>query len=311
MSFSDKLTYWGFSALCAPLSWFPLRFLYIISDFLAWLAYRVVKYRRGVVRENLTSAFPEKDEAEIIDIEKKFYRFLADYFFETVKLYSMSSRFITRHLKVEGIELINNDVNAGRNVTLFLGHYCNWEWVSSLPLHISPVAECAQIYHPLNNKGSDKFFYKLRTRFHARNIPMEDIFRSLLKWKKEGIPSVTGYIADQAPSLNVHLFVDFLNHDTGVYTGPERISRFLDASVYYCYMTRTRRGYYTLRFVPVTDNISKVPKFDPTREYFKLLEDNIRNAPQYWLWSHRRWKRTRQMFEDYFGPRATEQLSHL
>lgn len=289
----------------------PLRVLYFLSDFLAWLAHDVVKYRVKVVRQNLSSAFPEKEEKELREIEKKFYRFLGDYFFETVKLFSMSDKFMRRHLEVEGIDLVNNAVDRGQSVTLMLGHYCNWEWVSSLPLHISPKAECAQIYHPLSNKGSDKFFFRLRTRFHAHNIAMDDIFRTLLKWKKEGQPSVTGYIADQAPSLNVHLFVDFLNHETGVYTGPERISRFLNAEVLYAHMSRPKRGYYRLKFVLVTDKIKEMPIFEPSRIYFEMLEQNILEAPQYWLWSHRRWKRTREMFNQYFGDKADEQLSHL
>ena len=311
LSFKEKLTYWALTGFCGTVSLLPLRILYIFSDILAWLAHSVVRYRRGVVSNNLEESFPEKSEEERSRIAKEFYRFLGDYFFETVKLYHMSDKFIDRHLKVEGLEMVNDAVSLGRDVTLYLGHYCNWEWVSSLPLHILPQAACAQIYHPLNNRGSDKFFYRLRTRFHAHNIPMDDTFRVLLKWKKEKRPSVTGYIADQAPGLNAHLFVDFLNHDTIAYTGPERISRFLKADVFYCHMSRPRRGYYTLRFVPITNDIASTPVFEPSKEYFRLLEENIRQAPQYWLWSHRRWKRTREMFEAHFGDKAEEQLSHL
>lgn len=311
MKLSEKFTYWSLTAVCAVLSLIPLGLLYILSDFLAWLAHSVVKYRLEVVRNNLASAFPEKEEKELRQIERGFYHFLADYFFETIKLFSMSTRYISRHLKVEGIEMINDAVDNGKNVSLFLGHYCNWEWVSSLPLHISKKGNCAQVYHKLHNKGSDLFFYRLRTHFGANNIPMDNIMRVLIGWKREGVPSVTGYIADQAPSLNVHLFVDFLNHDTSVYTGAERISRFLDAEVFYCHMSRPKRGYYTLRFIPVTRDIKNDPVFEPSREYFRLLEQNIREAPQYWLWSHRRWKHTRQQFFERFGDKADEQLSHL
>lgn len=311
MKLSERLSYYALSALCGTLSLLPLRALYILSDVLSLLAHKVVRYRVAVVRENLSSSFPEKSEAELRKIERGFYRFLADYFFETVKLYFMSPKFIERHLKLKGLDKVNDAVEGGRSCTLYLGHYCNWEWVSSLPLHISPKAECAQIYHPLSDKGADRFFYRLRTRFHANNVAMEDTFRVLLKWKKAGIPSVTGYIADQAPGLNVHLFIDFLNHDTGVYTGPERISRFLDAEVFYCHMTRPRRGYYELEFIPITSSIKESPMFEPSRVYFRLLEKNIREQPEFWLWSHRRWKRSRQMFNDYFGDKAADQLSHL
>ncbi len=311
MTLKEKITYLALTTLCGALSLLPLRVLYILSDFLAWLAHSVVKYRVKVVRENLESAFPEKSEKERREIEKKFYHFLGDYFFETVKLFSMSEKFIRRHLKIEGIELIDQAMADGRNASLYMGHYCNWEWISSFPIFLHGHGIAAQIYHPLENKGSDKFFTRLRTRFHAAHIPMNETLQALIKWKREGIPTVTGYIADQAPSLNVHLFVDFLNHETNAYTGPERISRFLNAEVFYLHISRPKRGYYSAKVVPITDKIKEMPIFEPSRIYFQMLEENIREAPQYWLWSHRRWKRTRQMFNDYFGDKAQEQLSHL
>ncbi len=293
------------------ISLLPFKVLYIFSDVLAWLACDVIKYRRGVVRRNLAASFTEKPEKDIRKIEKRFYRFLCDYFIETVKLASMSPDKMRRHLKVENIEEINEAVRQGQSVSLYLGHYCNWEWVSSLPLHIDPAAKCAQIYHPLENKTFDKLLYRLRTRFDANNIPMKDILPTLITWKKENVPSVTGYIADQAPGLNIHLFVDFLNHETGAYTGPERISKFLGAKAVYGHMCRPKRGYYTLRFIPISENVKKENIFVTTRKYFTLLQDNIRETPQYWLWSHNRWKRSRELFNQYHGDKAADMLTHL
>lgn len=223
----------------------------------------------------------------------------------------MSSGYIRKHLTVEGIELIDNAMKNGRNCSLMLGHYCNWEWISSFPVFLAGYGVPVQVYHPLRNAGSDKFFDKLRTRFHAENVPQRDIFKVLMKYKRQGIPTVVGYIADQVPSLNIHLFVDFLNHDTPVFTGPERISRILDADVFYGHMSRPKRGYYHLKLIPITKKIQDDPIFDPTKEYFRLLEQNIIEDPQYWLWSHRRWKRTREKFNKMFGDKAQEQLSHL
>lgn len=293
------------------LSLLPFRILYILSDMLVFLAYDVVKYRRKVVHDNLTSSFPDKDPKEIKRIEKKFYQFLCDYIFETIKLASMSEKSMRKRMKVENIEEINEAVRRGQSVSLYLGHYCNWEWISSLPLHIDPAAKCAQIYHPLSNKSFDKLLFKIRTRFDANNIPMADIMQTLIGWKREGVPSVTGYIADQAPGLNIHLFVDFLNHETGVYTGPERISKFLGAKAVYGHLTRPKRGYYTLRFITVSEDAKKAPVFGTSREYFRLLEENIKESPQYWLWSHRRWKRTHQQFNEYHGAKAADMLTHL
>lgn len=293
------------------ISLLPFAVLYLFSDMLAWLACDVVKYRRKVVRRNLATSFPDKNEKEIRQIEKKFYKFLCDYFVETVKLASMSPEKMRRHLKVENIEEINEAVKKGQSVSLYLGHYCNWEWVSSLPLHIDTSARCAQIYHPLENKAFDKLLYRLRTRFDANNIPMKDILPTLIKWKKEDVPSVTGYIADQAPGLNIHLFVEFLSQETGAYTGPERISKFLGAKAVYGHMSRPKRGYYTLRFIPIAENVRKNDIFVTTRRYFSLLEENIIETPQYWLWSHNRWKRSRELFNQYHGDKAADMLTHL
>lgn len=293
------------------ISFLPFRMLYVFSDLLAFIACYVIKYRRKVVISNLTDSFPQKSKKEIDAIAWKFYRFLGDYIVETVKLATMSEKTMRKRLRVKNIDLINEAVDKGQSVSVYLGHYGNWEWVSSLPLHISKNAQCAQIYHPLENKSFDRILYKIRTRFDANNIAMADILPALIKWKKDGIPSVTGYIADQAPGFNIHLFVDFMHHDTGVYTGAERISKFLGARAVYAHISRPRRGYYILRFENITDNAAREPIFETSRRYFELLQKNIEEAPQYWLWSHRRWKRSRKQFNEFHGDRAEEMLTHL
>lgn len=311
MKINDKINYLFLCAILYPLSWLPMRVLYFLGDCIAWMAHIVIGYRKKIVRQNLRNAFPEMSDAERKIIERKYYHFLGDYAVETIKLLTISEKDIRHRMVVENPEVIANALQQGRNVTLFLGHYCNWEWVSSLPLYFPKDSESAQIYHPLHNKGMDKMFMKIRTRFGANNIPMDDILRKLISWKRKGIPSVCGYIADQTPGYNIHLFLDFLNQDTGVFTGPERISDFLDAEIWYCHMSRPHRGEYHLRFLPVTMHPKEEKIFDPTRKCFKMLESNILEAPQYWLWSHRRWKRTREKFMNHWGDKASDMLSHL
>lgn len=289
----------------------PLRLLYVMSDILSWLLHDVIRYRRRVVHENLVSSFPEKNDDEIATIERRYYSFLTDYMFETVKMLTMSRKSIKRRLRVENVGLVDEAVARGQSVTLLLGHYCNWEWVSSLPLRFKPGCESAQVYHHLHSRAMDRVFMKIRTHFGANNIEMADIMRRLIEWKRAGIPTVTGFIADQCPRLDIHLFLDFLNHDTGVYTGPERIAKYLDSEVLFCHMSRPRRGEYVLKFVSLTSAPKKEPTFELTRRYFDMLESNIREAPQYWLWSHRRWKRTRADFMEQWGDQAEKMLSHL
>lgn len=293
------------------LSWLPFWFLYGVADVLAFLAYHVFRYRRKVVHQNLVSSFPEKSPKEIATIEKKFYRFLGDYFVETLKLASMSEKNMRKHLTMSGLHLIDEATARGESVVVYLGHYGCWEWISSMPIYVQGHGKWGHVYHPLQNGAFDKVMCKLRGKFGAMNIPMKETLQTLIRAKKAGTPTITGFIADQAPGINMHLFLDFLNHDTGVYTGPERIAKFLNARVLYGHMSRPRRGHYHLDLQMVTDSVKKDPVFATSRKYFELLEANIKEQPELWLWSHRRWKRTRQMFMEHHGEKAEDMLKHL
>lgn len=267
-----------------------------ISSFMAWLAHDVVKYRIKVCRENLCSSFPDMTDKEVDKTVKEFYKFLADYFIETVKLGSMSADEVRRRMAFENIEEVNEDLRAGRNVSLFLGHFCNWEWVSSLPLWLdkSSGAMLCQIYHPLTNVAADEVFGKIRTRFGATNLPMATCAKTLLEASANGIPSITGYIADQTPTWrSIHHWIPFLHHDTPVFTGAEKISRKIHASAYYIDMSRPERNKYIGRFVKISPDVSVEPPDRVTDEYFHKLEDSIKRQPPLWLWTHRRWRHQR------------------
>ncbi len=294
-----NLTYYLSFALWFIISLLPLWVFYRLSDGLYYLVYHVVRYRRRVVYANLRSSFPEKSEAEIERIAKDFYSFFCDYIVETLKLFSMGEKNIRKRMKFEGLGQVKEDFANGRSVTLYLGHYCNWEWISSLGLHLDE--QCGQIYHPLENATLDRLFLYMRGRFKAQSIKMDDTFLTILKWKKEGRKNIVGYIADQVPGYNnIHYWADFLHHDTPVFTGAERISKIMDTAVYYIDVERPRRGYYVARFIKIADSLNEHPVFFATEQYFRLLEQNIQRAPQYWLWSHKRWKRTREEFNRLF-----------
>lgn len=294
-----NLTYYLSFTLWFIISLLPLWVFYRLSDGLYYLVYHVVRYRRRVVYANLRSSFPEKSEAEIERIAKDFYSFFCDYIVETLKFFSMSEKNIRKRMQFEGLNQVKEDFANGRSVTLYLGHYCNWEWISSLGLHLDE--QCGQIYHPLENATLDRLFLYMRGRFKAQSIKMDDTFLTILKWKKEGRKNIVGYIADQVPGYNnIHYWADFLHHDTPVFTGAERISKIMDTAVYYIDVERPRRGYYVARFIKIADSLNEHPVFFATEQYFRLLEQNIQRAPQYWLWSHKRWKRTREEFNRMF-----------
>jgi len=292
--------------LCYAISLLPLKALYVVSDMAVGLLYHVVRYRRRVVRKNLTTSFPDKSLKEIVRIEKNFYAWLCDYAVETVKLLSISRAEISRRMKFEAVDLLKNSIDNNRSCAVYLGHYCNWEWVTSLPLVVGKKATCMQIYHKLENKVFDSFFLKLRGRMGSESIPMAETLRRILKGRNDGECMVIGFIADQVPFWNnIHYWTNFLNHDTPVFTGTERIARKCGMDVYYMDLKRPRRGYYTAEIKLITTDISKCENFEITERYWRLLEETVESAPCYWLWSHNRWKRNHKEWE-----RRTKQSQH-
>ena len=279
----------------------PLRIHYIISDFLFWLLYKVIGYRRRVVWKNLSASFPEKSQAEQEEIERGFYHFLCDYFVETVKMMTISKKEIKRRIVYKGIKDLDEVIESGQSIALYLGHYCNWEWVTSMPLWVTPKVQCGQIYHPLENKYFDKLLLRSRQRLDALCISMQDTLREVVRYKREGQPIMIGYISDQAPNwVNIHHWVDFLNQDTPVFTGTERIVKKMNHAVFYVDMRRIKRGYYEAEFKLMTRDPKELEDFKLTDMYFDMLEKSIRRAPEFWLWSHNRWKRTRKEFNERF-----------
>lgn len=293
-----KIVYYLFYAL----SLLPFRLLYVLSDAVYFLAYRVVGYRRRLVRANLTSSFPEKDDKEIVAIERSFYHWLCDYFFEAVKLLSISDRELRRRFTVYGSEEVEACFQRGQNVAAILGHYCNWEWLSCVGIDLPPERAVGLVYHPLYNRAFDHLFRRIRS--HERNgipVPKKDILRHLVELKREGRMSIFGYISDQGPWwTNIHLWLPFLNHDTPVFTGGEKIMRKMDNAVFYVEMARPRRGYYTATYRLITHDPNALPEFEITRRFFQMLEETIRRDPRYYLWTHNRWKRTHEEFDRRF-----------
>ena len=296
-----KLLYVLLFSIWYLLSLLPMRVLYVISGGLYLLLYRIVGYRRKVVKKNLTGSFPEKSEEKLRKIEQGFYHFFCDYLVETVKLMTISQEEMKRRIKFRGAELIDEIIGSGQSVTLYVGHYCNWEWASSIPLWINPSTWGGQVYHPLENKVFDKLFLTIRERMGAHCIAMQDTLREIMKHKRENQPIVMGYISDQKPLwVNIHHWVNFLHHDTPVLTGTERIARKMNHAVLYVDIQRVRRGYYEAEFKCITREPQKLKEFELTDIYFEMLEKSIRRAPEFWLWSHNRWSRTREEFNHDF-----------
>lgn len=285
------------------LSLLPFRILYGMADIGYVLLYYIIRYRRGVVRKNLVTAFPEKSIDDIKTIERKFYHWFCDYFLEAIKLLSISEKELHRRFTIINSEEVEQCFQEGQDVAAILGHYCNWEWLSCVGMKLPPERETGLIYHPLRNKTFDYLFRKLRS--HEQNshvIPKKDILRYVVTKKREGVRNICGYISDQGPKwTNIHLWLPFLNHEyTPVFTGGERIMRKMNNAVFYVEMSRPKRGYYTATYKLITREPNTLPADDITRRFFCLLEETIRQEPAFYLWSHNRWKRTKEEFDRRF-----------
>ena len=280
-------------------SWLPLSVLYIFSDLYYYILYYLVRYRRRVVRKNLQNAFPDKSLPELIRIEKKYYRHLCDFFVEMYRMWHMSEEEIRRRCVFVNPQLIQQYFDKGKSVIGVLGHYGNWEWMSSYSLCLSSGIDFFTLYKPLHDPVADRTMIRIRSRFGAKPIPKNDILRKIVENKREGRLFLAGFIGDQTPNAaNLNFWMPFLNQDTPVLIGTEKIARKFDLAVISLRMRKVKRGYYEVEFVDVCSDPQDLEFGELTRRHTRLLETYIRETPELWLWSHKRWKHTRRNEED-------------
>lgn len=283
------------------MSLLPFPVLYALSDLLYIILALIIRYRRRTILHNLRTSFPEKSEVELRIIMLKFYHRFCDYIVELIKLMSMSRRQVVARMQFDGIDEVNKVLSSGQSVAFYLSHTFNWEYISTVPHWVSSEVVCGEIYHPLENKIFDRLVLRVRQANRAVGVPMNDTLRQIASWRKEGILHIMGYLYDQKPHWkNIHHWVPFLNHDTPVLTGAERISKATDEAVFYGDMERIRRGYYVCHLRLITDKPKELPDWEITNRYYEALEKTIRRQPELWLWSHKRWSRTREEFDRRF-----------
>lgn len=276
----------------------PLRALYGLSYVLYILVYKIVGYRVKVVRTNLKNSFPDKNTEELKSVEREFYRHFCDYFVETIKVIHMSDKEIQKRIVFKNMDMVKDLIKDGNSCLMYLGHYGNWEWVPSITRHFEDGEQLAQIYRQLRNKAMDDIFLKLRKRFGSLGIEKGQTFREIIRLKKEKVKCVIGFMSDQNPSpRNIHYWTDFLNQDTPVYTGVERIAKKTGFVVTYLDVVRVKRGYYECTVKLISDKPADEPQFAITERYIREMEKTILRNPAYWLWTHKRWKYKREDFE--------------
>lgn len=282
-------------SICYLLSLLPYRVLYVLSDMMYPLVYYVVRYRRKIVRKNLTNSFPEKKSEEILKIEHEFYHFFCDYFVETIKALTVKKEEMMKRMVFENVDETLALYSNKQFIFLYLGHFCNWELIASLKWWMPKNWNTGQLYAKLHSDLSDRLFYTIRSRYGGENINKKEALRRIVKISKTDEKILIGFISDQGPKRDsIHLWVDFLHQDTPVFTGTERIAKKVDAAILYAEVKRRKRGYYTCRFKPITDNPKAYGEHELTRIFMSLLEKDIKADPPRWLWSHNRWKRKRE-----------------
>jgi KDO2-lipid IV(A) lauroyltransferase len=276
------------------LSRVPLPALYGLSSFLGWLAYRVFPYRQHVVRENLTKAFPEFDEATLQQVMRDYYRGFADVLVEIIKAASMSADDVRERVSLVNVEAATGLLSQGKPVLLVAAHQTNWEWML-LGLAVQLGYRVDAAYKPLRNGWAEREMKAIRTKFGSRLVPAKELLGDIIRHGKD--VRAVAMVADQEPTTSEHKhWTRFLNRDAAFYMGAEEIARVTKYPAFFVGMKRLKRGYYELALTPLTPGGQRLTTGELTERYARLCEEQIRAAPPDWPWSHKRWKLKKTLY---------------
>ncbi len=265
----------------------PLRVLYFLSDVFHLLFFHVFKYRREVAMKNLAMAFPEKTEQERILIAKKFYRNMTDTLVETIKMLSVSTKWIEKKF-IGNWDVLDKLYDSGRSVQLHIGHNFNWEWANAV-ITKNIRFPFLGVYMPLENKIFNRLMLDLRTRNNTILLKATNMQAEFLKYKDTQF--LLGLAADQNPATPTNaIWINFFNQPTAFVTGPERGAKMNNAIVVFAYISKPRRGYYEFKLQVEEENPLQTAQGELTKRFANFLESVIRENPDTWLWTHRRWK---------------------
>ena len=285
----DAIGYYIFYVINWIVTLLPLPVLYIFSDLLYLVLYYIVSYRRKVVADNLKNSFPEKTDEERKTIEKKFYRHLADIIIETFKITHMTKANQIKRFTYSNLEIIDKLREEKRDIIAVLGHYNNWEWPTLLPYYLK--YKTIIIYKPLQNKYFNNFVNKQRSKFGIVLTPTSLVLREIINYRNNGINTVSVFISDQIPSKgDIKYWTTFLNQDTAAFTGAGKIASKYDMAIVIFHIQKVKRGYYNLDIELLYEHTAGLSENVITEAHVRRLEEIIREKPENWIWSHRRWK---------------------
>jgi KDO2-lipid IV(A) lauroyltransferase len=279
--------------LAYPFLWMisrlPFPLLYFLSDGIFFLVYRIIKYRRKVVSENLKLAFPEKSVEERQEIEYRFYRHLCDMFLEMVKTFGISEEELKKRFTFSNLEVIHDLEAKNKSIMLLAPHYASWEWTFVLDLYVRGAAFA--VYQPLTNPYFDRWVRRVRKKFGTTLISTRETRELISQNKKDGKLSFYGMLSDQSPMVGkAKYWGNFMGVTVPMHTGAESLCKKQDIPAIYMRVRKLRRGYYQASFELLAENPREISDFGITDAFFRKVEESIREAPEYYFWTHKRWK---------------------
>ncbi|MBN1598964.1 MAG: lysophospholipid acyltransferase family protein [Bacteroidales bacterium] len=285
LTFKDKIVLaplWALTLL-------PLKVLYPISDILYFITYYIIGYRKNVVFRNLVNSFPDKDAYEIERIAKNFYHHLCDYFLESIYLINISLEECNRRYTFSNLEVLERLKDEGKRVFYLTSHYGNWEW--AINLDVKTPYHTIGIYKHIHNDTFDRLFQYLRSKFGCGTVLMNKTLKTIIELKRRNVLFALYSVADQRPGReDLNFWTIFLNQDTPVITGTEKLARKYDMPVVFMNVKRIKRGYYNATFELISDNPKQTKGHEIAEKYIRKVEQLIIKEPAYWLWSHKRWR---------------------
>ena len=286
----QTLTFWLIYPVLLVISILPWKLFYLFSDIICFFVYRVIGYRKKVVTENLTNAFPEKSKEEIKRIRTKFYTHMCDMFLEMIRSISVSNEETQKRYKL--INKTDFEILEKENTSYILlaAHYGNFEWGNVLEL--STKYKCVGIYKQVKNPHFDKLVKKIRKRFGSEVVPNKKVGRYAIKKEKiDPNKRLYGIIADQTPRKTANnIYMSFMGREVPVFIGAEALAKKTGMNIAYLKVKKVKRGFYEVEVVLLSKDVKNVSDFKITETYLKLIEEQIKEAPEYYLWSHKRWK---------------------
>jgi KDO2-lipid IV(A) lauroyltransferase len=270
----------------------PFPIFYALSDVIYFFIYHIIGYRKKTVRNNLALALPQLSAAERRVIEKKFYQHFCDMFLEMAKTMTISEEEINKRFVITNPELVTEYEQKGKSIMLLASHYASWEWLLALNKKLS--FQGVGVYKKLANKYFDKLVIDIRSKYNTKLVVTRETIPLIANNQRKGILSMYGMASDQSPKNDriIH-WGNFMGIDVPVHTGAEVLAKKYDLTVLFAKVEKVKRGYYQATLIPLTDDPKSIPNFEITNMFIKEVEKQIHEAPEYYFWTHKRWKHSR------------------